>query len=139
MSNEAENVAILKDAYARWHATRGGSVDHWLGVVSHDVSFGSLARGAPPLEFATQYDNRDRLRAYFEGLLDGWTMIHYAADEFVAQDDTVVMRGSTSWQNKKTGKTFESPKLDFWRFRDGKAIEFYEYYDTAAVMAAATP
>ncbi|MHC2867436.1 ketosteroid isomerase-like protein [Bradyrhizobium diazoefficiens] len=32
----------------------------------------------------------------------------------------------------------ETPKLDFWRFKDGKAIEFYEYFDTACVVAAAT-
>jgi ketosteroid isomerase-like protein len=32
----------------------------------------------------------------------------------------------------------ETPKIDFWRFKDGKAIEFYEYFDTACVAAAAT-
>jgi len=31
----------------------------------------------------------------------------------------------------------ETPKVDFWRFRDGKAVEFYEYFDTACVAAAA--
>ena len=33
-----------------------------------------------------------------------------------------------------TGKIVETPKVDFWRFRDGKAVEFYEYYDTARVI-----
>ena len=49
-----------------------------------------------------------------------------------------VARGSTAWINKKTGKKAETPKVDFWRFRDGKAVEFYEYFDTACVAAAAT-
>lgn len=49
------------------------------------------------------------------------------------------MRGSTAWRNKRTGKTAETPKVDFWRFRGGKAVEYYEYFDTARVIAAATP
>jgi len=48
------------------------------------------------------------------------------------------MRGSTAWRHKRTGKVADTPKVDFWRFRDGKAVEFYEYYDTAAVFAAAS-
>jgi ketosteroid isomerase-like protein len=30
-----------------------------------------------------------------------------------------------------------TPKADVWRMKDGKAVEFYEYYDTAQVHAAA--
>jgi ketosteroid isomerase-like protein len=29
------------------------------------------------------------------------------------------------------------PKADFWRFRDGKVVEFHEFYDTAALYDAA--
>lgn len=90
------------------------------------------------MAFAKDYTRRDQLRHYFNGLLSDWIMIDYIADEFVAQGDTVVMRGSCSWANKRTSKTVSTPKIDFWRFRDGKAIEFYGYYDTAAVFAAAT-
>ena len=77
------------------------------------------------------------MRAYFDGLLSGWTMVHYTMDEYIAQGDAVCARGSTAWINKSTGKKAETPKVDFWRFRDGKAIEFYEYFDTACVADAA--
>jgi hypothetical protein len=68
--------------------------------------------------------------------VDHWLSI--VADdihEFVAQGDAVVMRGTMAWTNNATGKSFHSPKLDFWRFRNGKAIEFYEFFDTAAAIA----
>jgi hypothetical protein len=91
------------------------------------------------MAFARSYSNRDALRGYFDGLLGEWEMIHYTASEFVAQDDKVFMRGSTAWRNKRTGRSVETPKVDFWRFRDGKAVEYYEYFDTARVVAAATP
>ena len=136
MSNH--NVEILKDAYARWNDSKGGSVDHWMTLVADDIRFGSLAQGAPVMTFAKGYDSRDSLRGYFDGLLSDWEMIHYTVDEFVAQGDAVFMRGSTAWRNKRTGKAVETPKIDFWRFRDGKAVEYYEYYDTARVFAAAS-
>jgi uncharacterized protein len=138
MSDEARNVELLKDAYGRWHDSKGASVDHWMNIVADDVRFGSLAQAAPVMSFACNYDSRESLRGYFDGLLSDWEMIHYTVDEFVAQGDAVFMRGSTAWRNKRTGKAVETPKIDFWRFRDGKAVEYYEYYDTARVFAAAS-
>ena len=138
MGNEARNVDLLKQAYARWHDSKGGSVDHCMNLVADDVRFGSLPEGAPPVAFTKRYSNREELRGYFQGLLSDWEMIHYTVDEFVAQGECVFMRGSTAWRNKRTGKSVDTPKVDFWRFRDGKAVEYYEYYDTARVFAAAT-
>jgi uncharacterized protein len=138
MSSEA-NVALLKEAYRRWSDTKGGSVDYWFdSVVAPQISFGSIPRGAEPLEFARQYHDSAELRGYFDGLLSDWSMQHYTMNEYIAQDDAVVARGSCAWTNKRTGKLAETPKLDFWRFKDGKAVEFYEYFDTACVVAAAT-
>jgi hypothetical protein len=111
MSDEASNVAVLKDAYRRWHDSKGGSVDHWMGVVADDIKFGSLAQAAPEMAFARSYSNSDALRGYFDGLLGEWEMIHYTASEFVAQGDTVFMRGSTDWRSKKTGKWWKRRKL----------------------------
>ena len=137
MGNEAANVEILKTAYARWHESKGGRVDHWLGLVADDIAFGSQAAGVAPLTYLRSYDNRAALRGYFDGLLADWEMIHYTVDEFVAQGDAVFMRGSTAWRNKRTGKVADTPKADFWRFRDAKAVEFFEYYDTAGLLRAA--
>jgi ketosteroid isomerase-like protein len=108
-------------------------------VIGERISFGSVPRGAAPLQFATQYDDRVKLRHYFNELLSQWEMQHYTIDEYIAQGDMVVARGSTAWRNKATGKMAETPKMDFWRFKGGKAVEFYEYFDTACVAAAATP
>jgi uncharacterized protein len=138
MGDEAKNVAILKESYARWHDRKGDSVDHWMGIIDDNIRFGSLGQGAPQVAFARAYSNREALRGYFGGLLADWEMVHFTVHEFVAQGDAVFMRGTTAWRNKKTGKSFETPKVDFWRFRDGKAVEFYEYYDTAGAIAAAT-
>ena len=108
------------------------------GPASTTGSTALLPRGAAPLNFAAQYNNDVELRGYFNGLLSEWSMKHYTVDEYIAQGDVVVARGSCAWTHKKTGKLCETPKLDYWRFKDGKAVEFYEYFDTAAAAAAAT-
>jgi ketosteroid isomerase-like protein len=138
MSSEA-NVQLLKEAYRRWSESKGGSVDYWFdSVVAPKINFASIPRGVEPLAFATEYHDSVKLRGYFDALLSEWSMQHYTMNEYVAQGDAVVARGSCAWINKRTGKLAETPKLDFWRFKDGKAIEFYEFFDTACVVAAAT-
>ena len=139
MSNENANVAILKHAYARWHETKGGSEDEFFAFLDDNISFGSIPRGQEPLAFAKQYNSKQALRSYFDSLLSEWSMVHYTIDDYIAQGDTVAARGSCAWTNKKTGKTVDTPKVDIWRFKDGKATEFFEYFDTAQVMAAAMP
>jgi ketosteroid isomerase-like protein len=136
--SEVQNVAMLQEAYRRWHESRGDSVDHWMSFCAENIKFGSLAQGASAMAFACDYHCRDVLRGYFEGLRADWEMIHYTVDQFVAQGDSVFMRGSTAWRNRRTGKTIDTPKVDFWRFENGKAVEFFEYFDTARAFEAAS-
>jgi ketosteroid isomerase-like protein len=137
MSDEANNVAVLTEAYRRWHDSRGGSVDHWMSICSENIQFGSLIRGAEPrVAYMTGYNARAELGRYFEGLARDWEMIEYKVEQFVAQGDRVVMIGRCSWRHKNSGKVVNTPKVDTWRFADGKAVEYYEYFDTAQVYAA---
>ena len=137
MSDEASNVAVLTEAYSRWSSSRGASVDHWMSICAENIAFGSLIQGAAPkVAYMTEYNARAELGRYFEGLARDWEMIEYKVDQFVAQKDRVVMLGHCAWRNKHTGKVVQTPKADSWRFANGKAVEFYEYFDTAQVHAA---
>jgi ketosteroid isomerase-like protein len=136
MSDEASNVATLKEAYRLWRESLGGSVDHWMGICDENIQFGSIAQGAPRVAYMTEYKARDELAQYFEGLKRDWEMIEFKPDHFVAQGDRVVMLGNCSWRSRLTGKVVTTPKADSWRFANGKAVEYYEYFDTAQVHAA---
>jgi len=138
MSDEARNIDLLKQAYARWHDSKGGSADEWLKICADNIAFGSLAQGqAAGARYLTAYQGSGALKDYFAGLTRDWEMIEYVAEQFVAQGDRVVMLGRCTFRYKNTGKVVSTPKCDSWRFADGKAVEFYEYYDTAQVHAAA--
>jgi ketosteroid isomerase-like protein len=59
-------------------------------------------------------------------------------NDFIAQRDRVVVIGRVAWRNKATGKVADTPKVDIWRFQDGKAVDMIEFYDTVRSFAAAT-
>ena len=42
MSNEAANVAILKDAYRQWHESKGGSVEQLLSICDPNINWDSV-------------------------------------------------------------------------------------------------
>lgn len=137
MQNETPNVAALREAYARWSETQGGSGDHWMTILADDVSAGSLAAGTPDaLPLSTACNRKTELAEYFGSISRDWEMVDFRVDEFVSQGDVVVMRGAMAWRHHRTGKVFSSPKVDFWRFRNGKAVEFFECFDTAGALAA---
>jgi len=138
MSTEDSNVTVLKEAYRQWHDTKGGSVDHWLTLMTDDVKFRSLAEGTKPMEFTCTSSCKSDVQRYFAGLTEDWQMNYYRMDEYIAQGDRVVALGSCSFKHKKTGKILETPKADFHKFRDGKICEFFELYDTAQALGVAT-
>ena len=139
MGNENSNVAALKDAYRQWHETRGGSAAHWLALMTDDVKFRSLTDGAKTMEFTRMSNCKDDVKRYFTGLTGDWEMVFYTIDEYIAQGDRVVALGRCSFKHRKTGKILETPKADFHKFRGDKICEFFEFFDTAKAIAAATP
>lgn len=136
MTAENPNVALLKRLYGRWNETKGASVDEWLEHIDEGVEWRSLAQGSEGLEFTAEANGLDRVRDYFNGLTGVFEMVHYTIDDYVAQGDRVVAIGSTAWRNPRTGKAFETPKLDVFDFENGRIVSFFEFYDTAKVGAA---
>jgi uncharacterized protein len=137
MANPAENVAKLKDAYHRWDQSKGKDTSMWTSLFSEHVRLRSLAAGKPGLEFTMDCHSASDIARYFSGLAKDWEMIHYTTEPFAVDNDRVVMLGRTSWRNRTTGRHFDTPKVDLATFRDGRVVEFLEFYDTAMVLAAA--
>lgn len=139
MTIESENVTTLKEAYERWSGQKGADCECWMEIMSDDISLDSLANGSPEMPFSASRSSKGEILDYLEGLTRDWDMVSFDMKEFIAQDDRVVAIGRVAWRHKTTGKVADTPKVDIWRFRDGKAVDFVEFYDTARAFAAATP
>ena len=130
-------LARLRAAYQAWHESRGQSIETWLALIAEEIDFRSLADGAAVAPWSKRRRTRDEVRHYLTGLTADFEMIHFTVDRFVSEDDTVVMIGNTAWTCKRTGRKVYTPKVDVWRFRNGQAVEFFEYYDTARLADVA--
>lgn len=134
------NVRTLKKLYARWNATKGGSgaTRAFVNILAANVLWGSLGAGTGPIAFTRTRMTREDVGRYFHELGSAFQMNFYNVKQYIAAGPFVLVLAEVSFTNKTTGKTFLSPKADLWRFAHGKATEFYEYYDTAKAVMAAT-
>ena len=57
-------------------------------------------------------------------------------DEFIAQDDKVIMLGSYGATVNATGKRFDLPLVHVWTIQDGKVKRFVNFTDTTKVAEA---
>jgi ketosteroid isomerase-like protein len=133
-----QNVARLQRAYQLWNETRGGSVDHWMDLMSDDVVIhppGGLDAGSG---FFRKYHGKADAFAYFSALADSWEMVHFTPEEFIGDGGRVVVLSRAAFRHLKTGKVADSLKADVFLFRDGVIVEYRDFFDTACAMAAQT-
>jgi ketosteroid isomerase-like protein len=84
---------------------------------------------------AVRYSRAGALE-YFQTLARDWEMVSFDCDRFIDGGDDVVMVGRCAWRNRATGKIVDTPKVDIWRFENGRAVEFLEMFDSLAFMRA---
>ncbi|MEO0695470.1 MAG: nuclear transport factor 2 family protein [Pseudomonadota bacterium] len=140
MKTSSDHVSNLSELYQQWHDTKGGSVDAWMEILADEIDFKSLAMGHEDgAKFTAPRIGKKAVQGYFEELLEDWKMISFTVDDFIADGNKICVLCSTAWVNKATGKKVETPKVDLWEFKDRKAISFFEFYDTAALLEGANP
>ena len=59
-------------------------------------------------------------------------------DEFIAQDDKVIMVGGYGATVTATGKSFDLPLVHVWTIQNGKVKRFVNFTGTAKVAEAYT-
>lgn len=134
-----EPVSKLRWAYQQWNSTAGESENCWLDMMAENVVMRSPSGGAPGMEFTKTRVGKSEAKHYFADLAKEWELVHVTPEEFIAQGDRVVVLTSVAFRFKRTGKVAHSPKADVFRFQDGQIVEFIEFFDTAAALAATCP
>lgn len=139
MTAADDNVAMLKEAYSQWSAQDVDGYDCWTTILAEEISLGSLANGSPEMPFTAPRRSKAQVLDYLDELKRDWDMISFDMNDYIVEGERVVAIGRVVWRNKATGKVVDTPKVDIWRFRDGKAVDFQEFYDTAQAYAATKP
>jgi len=136
MTPEDRNVEIVTTGYRRWRDCRAADPDCWLSIMAEHFRISSAGGGRNRPGYFRPSVTLDGLRDYLVGIHREWRMDMFDVLETVAQDDRVVVRIDCAWTNRRTGKTFYAEKLDYWRLRDGRVVEYFECFDTAAMEEA---
>ena len=139
MAEAQGNLEKIRDAYRLWIDTRGGSVSTWMEMFADDIVIRSLAGEAVDLGFSGGRGGKHVAERYFAHLAANWEMVSYEIEDLFEGADRVVVLSRVAFRHRGTGKVAESPKADIFRLRDGKVVEFLEFFDTAAALAATQP
>lgn len=124
----------LKRVYKNWHETKGGNADEMIALLAEDATWGSIANGTHGIEFARELLSRSNVMNYFERFAKDWEVIFCRVERMISEGNSIVVLTETSWRHKRTGKMFMTPKVDVWDFRRGKAVSYFEYFDTASAV-----
>ena len=128
----------LKSAYDNWRRTKGGNLDEVLNLFDDQIEMHSVLEPGVKHELARVQTSREDTKKYFRELLDNWEMIDFPTEKVLADGDTVVWIGRCHWRNKKDGNVLDTPKIDVWTFRNGKAVRFFEMFDSLGFARAAS-
>ena len=129
---ETPNLERLKAAYASWAQPWASAAEVWLALCDDRVCVGSLGAATG----GRLMSGKMAVAQYLAQLAADWEMLTYDMGEFVADGDRIVVIGRVVARNRATGKLLDTPKIDVFRFEDGRIVEFFEHLDTAAEMAA---
>ena len=81
-----------------------------------------------------RFTGHDEVVGFFGSLVEAYTEFHVLPQEFIESGDRVIVLGHHV--GKATGGDFDIPFAHAWRMKDGKAVQFTEYADTAAMNTA---
>ena len=121
----SSNLDVVRSVY---RAFAVGDIPAVLAALSADIHW-TEAEGGP---YGGVFVGPNAvLQNVFMKLGGEWDGFAAVPAEFVTEGATVVALGEYSGSYKATGKSFKAPFAHVWKFKDGKAVSFHQYTDTA--------
>lgn len=124
------NLDVVRDLYQAFSV---GDIPSVLGALAATVQW-TEATGGP--YGGVSIGPNAVLENVFMKIGGDWDDFAAVPGEFVLDGSTVVALGEYSGTCKATGKSFQAPFAHVWKFKDGKAVSFHQYTDTAVQMQA---
>lgn len=122
-----QNKAIVEQAYNNF---KTGNIEALLNLMSDDITWTLPEMEGVP--FAGARTGRAAVAEFFEAVNGSQEVVTFEPRDVIAEGDRVVALGSYSWRVRSNGQEFGGDFAHAWTIRDGKAVAFQEYMDTAA-------
>jgi uncharacterized protein len=131
MEDRNGSLQIVQDLYA---AFAQGNAEAALALLHEGITWELIGPSAIP--YFGRYCGRTEVREFFSRLLETQHFEHFAPEEFIVDDGTVVALGREWGWTKSTGKKFETRWAHVFECRDQRIVAFREYIDTAPLLEA---
>jgi uncharacterized protein len=126
-----ENLKLVRQGYEHF---KSGNIQGLLSLFSDDIQW-----ELPQIEnvpFAGKRRGREQVGQFFVSLGKEQEVVQFDPQEFVADDEQVVVLGHYAWRVKSTGQKYEGDWAHVFTVRGGRIVRFREYTDTATAAAA---
>jgi uncharacterized protein len=123
----AENVQVLRDGYAAFARQDVPAV-----LAAFDEGIQWNVPGSLP--FGGTFHGHEGVMRFFGKLAESWQDLSVEPEEFIDAGDTVVVVARD--RGTGVGGALETQTVHLWRMRDGKAVSFTEFTDTAKTLHA---
>ncbi len=128
---DQENIQVVRDLYA---AFGRGDVAAALAVFTDDAEL--VFPGPSVIPFAGTHRGRAAIGQFVQTVGEKKEVREYGADEYVAQNETVVVLGHERASARETGRGWETNWAVVFTLRDGKISCVREFHETATIAAA---
>jgi ketosteroid isomerase-like protein len=123
----AENVQILRDGYA---AFARQDVPAVMAAFDENIEWNT----PDSLPFGGTHRGHEGVGEFFGHLGEHWEGLTVEPQEFIDGGDTIVVLARTAGTG--AGGSLDGDVVHLWRMRDGKAVSFTEFTDTARTLEA---
>jgi ketosteroid isomerase-like protein len=126
-----QNKQLVMQGYQMYQA---GNIDGLLQLFEDDIEWIGMPTESVP--FSGTYHGKQGVAQFFVDMDQALEVQEFTPQQFIAEDDKVVVVGKGKWSVKTTGQSYESPWVHVFTVRDGKIALFQQFSDTAATRDA---
>jgi uncharacterized protein len=133
-SNVEQNLAVVKQVYA---ALSKGDIPTVLSLLADDVEW-EMPHPQEIVPYGGKWQGRDKVAEFFHVMHDHAEFKQVQLQEYVAQNDKVIVLGHIKVMAKPVDREYENDLVAVWTVKDGKVKQMRDFMDTAPAVAAFT-
>ena len=128
-----QNIEIVKQAYADFAR---GDIAAVLSIMDENIEWKTPE--SVDLPGCGTVKGHSGVAGFFRSVGETWEFETFEPRHYVASGDRVIALGHYRARSKRTGQVAQSDWVMAWTLRNGKATNFQEFTDTAAIRDALT-
>jgi ketosteroid isomerase-like protein len=133
MENE-KNIQVVQQVYADFGKA---NVEGVSGALTDDIKWSDP--GYPDIPYAAQRNGKSEVMNFFMEMGKAVSYTQFIPQEFFADKDAVIVKGTFAGKANATGKSFESDWVMIWKLRNGKIYSYQAWVDTLIMAKSFMP